>query len=176
MDETIRYRGRMFAAPEINRVREVIDSNPGKGRRFISQELCRQWGWIQPNGLLKDMVCRGLLKLLETEGLVVLPPRKQNQPNPFLNRKKPDLIEVDQSGKSHGSSMRMRQAGARTGITVMRGCSPRTKSASSCLGGRGRQAWPGRYEDPLPGYLVVDRYSGYNRALCILQYCYAQSP
>jgi hypothetical protein len=28
-------------------------------------------------------------------------------------------------------------------------------------------------EDPLPGYLVVDRYSGYNWALCILQYCYA---
>ena len=100
MDKAIRYRGRMFAAPEINRVREVIDSNPGKSRRFISQELCRQWEWTQPNGSLKDMVCRGLLKQLETEGLVVLPPRKQNPPNPFLNRKKPDLIEVDQSGLS----------------------------------------------------------------------------
>lgn len=100
MNEAIRYRGKTFAAPEINQIREVIESNPGKSRRFISQELCRQWGWTQPNGLLKDMVCRGLLKQLETEGLVVLPPRKQNPPNPFLNRRKPDIIEVDQSGLS----------------------------------------------------------------------------
>jgi hypothetical protein len=28
-------------------------------------------------------------------------------------------------------------------------------------------------EEPLPGYLVVDRYSGYNWVLCIIQYCYA---
>lgn len=28
-------------------------------------------------------------------------------------------------------------------------------------------------EDPLPGYLVVDRYSGYNWVLCIIQYCYS---
>jgi transposase len=28
-------------------------------------------------------------------------------------------------------------------------------------------------EQPLPGVLVVDRYSGYNRAPCALQYCYA---
>jgi transposase len=28
-------------------------------------------------------------------------------------------------------------------------------------------------EPPLPGVLVVDRYSGYNRAPCALQYCYA---
>lgn len=97
MDEAIRYRGRTFAAVEINQVRKVIESNPGKSRRFISQELCRQWGWTQTNGLLKDMVCRGLLKQLETEGLVVLPPRKHNPPNPFLHRRKPKLIEIDQN-------------------------------------------------------------------------------
>lgn len=28
-------------------------------------------------------------------------------------------------------------------------------------------------DDTLPGYLVVDRYSGYNWVLCIIQYCYA---
>jgi transposase len=28
-------------------------------------------------------------------------------------------------------------------------------------------------ETPLPGVLVVDRYAGYNRAPCVLQYCYA---
>jgi len=28
-------------------------------------------------------------------------------------------------------------------------------------------------KDPLPGKLVVDRYSGYNKAPCLIQYCYA---
>jgi transposase len=28
-------------------------------------------------------------------------------------------------------------------------------------------------DDTLPGYLVVDRYAGYNWVLCIIQYCYA---
>jgi len=97
MDEPIKYRGRAFTTREIDQVREVIASNSDKSRRFISQELCRQWGWTQPNGLLKDMVCRGLLKRLETEGLVVLPPRKQNPTNPFLHRRKPERIEIDQS-------------------------------------------------------------------------------
>jgi len=97
MDEPIRYRGKIFTTREIEQIREVIDTHPDKSRRFISQELCRRWGWTQPNGILKDMVCRGLLKQLETLGLVDLPPRKQNPPNPLAKRSKPERIEVDQS-------------------------------------------------------------------------------
>ncbi len=51
-----------------------------------------------------------------------------------------------------------------------------TDKISIFLFGRTRAASVAREilgEDPLPGYLVVDRYSGYNRALCIIQYCYA---
>jgi hypothetical protein len=97
MDETIKYRGRIFSVREVDQAKEVIASNPGKSRRFISQELCRLWDWTQPNGVLKDMVCRGLLKQLEVLGLVVLPPRKKHPPNPFLNRTKPEPASVDQS-------------------------------------------------------------------------------
>lgn len=97
MDEPIKYRGRVFTAREVEQAREVIAANSEKSRRFISQELCRQWGWIQPNGILKDMVCRGLLKQLEDLGLVILPPRKRNPPNPFLKRIRPEAPLVDQS-------------------------------------------------------------------------------
>jgi len=51
-----------------------------------------------------------------------------------------------------------------------------TDKISIFLFGRTRAASVAREilgEDPLPGYLVVDRYSGYNWVLCIIQYCYA---
>jgi hypothetical protein len=34
-----------------------------------TRELCRKWNWIQPNGVLKDMICRGLLLRLNAQGL-----------------------------------------------------------------------------------------------------------
>jgi hypothetical protein len=43
------------------------------------------------------MVCRSLLLLLESKGLIKLPPRKSNPPNPLANRKKPLRIAVDES-------------------------------------------------------------------------------
>jgi len=51
-----------------------------------------------------------------------------------------------------------------------------TEKISIFLFGRTRSASVAREvlgEDPLPGYLVVDRYSGYNWVFCIIQYCYA---
>jgi hypothetical protein len=43
------------------------------------------------------MVCRGLLLRLERQGHVVLPPRKITPRNPFLHRKPPEPVVVDQS-------------------------------------------------------------------------------
>jgi hypothetical protein len=51
-----------------------------------------------------------------------------------------------------------------------------TDKISIFLFGRTRAASVAREilgEDTLPGYLVVDRYAGYNWVLCIIQYCYA---
>ena len=43
------------------------------------------------------MVCRGLMLLLHREGDIELPARKLKPNNPFVNRKKPIEIELDQS-------------------------------------------------------------------------------
>lgn len=51
-----------------------------------------------------------------------------------------------------------------------------TDKISIFLFGRTRAASVAREilgEDTLPGYLVVDRYAGYNWVLCLIQYCYA---
>ncbi len=96
MEEWIRYRGKNYTLREIDEVREILIAYPGRSRRFISQEICRRWGWRQPNGVLKDMICRGLLLQLEAQGYIELPPRKKNPLNPLSRHQKPQIIEADQ--------------------------------------------------------------------------------
>jgi len=91
------YHGRQITPKDIAFIRELIANNPDRSRRFISEELCRQWNWRQQNGALKDMVCRGLLLKLQLDALITLPARKFIPNNPFLNRKPPEVIKVDQS-------------------------------------------------------------------------------
>jgi len=97
MEEGIRYRGKNYTLREINEIREIVLAYRDRSRRFISQEICRRWGWRQPNGVLKDMICRGLLLQLEARGFIELPPRKQHPPNPLLRHPRPAAVELDQT-------------------------------------------------------------------------------
>jgi len=97
MEAITTYRGRAISKSDIAVIRQIISTHPDRSRRFISQEVCRIWNWRQTNGTLKDMVCRSLLLLLESKGLIKLPPRKSNPPNPLANRKKPLRITVDEA-------------------------------------------------------------------------------
>ena len=95
METIITYRRRSVTRKDIATIRRIIASYPEKSRRFISQEVCREWDWRQPNGVLKDMVCRSLLLLLESKGLIKLPARKFTPTNPLAERKKPSRVTVD---------------------------------------------------------------------------------
>jgi hypothetical protein len=97
MEANTTYRGRPISESDIAIIRQIISIHPDRSRRFISQEVCRIWSWRQTNGTLKEMVCRSLLLLLESKGLIKLPPRKSNPPNPLANRKKPLRITVDET-------------------------------------------------------------------------------
>ncbi|MCP4139094.1 MAG: DUF4338 domain-containing protein [Chloroflexi bacterium] len=97
METIITYRRRSVSKQDIKTINEIIEAYPGKSRRFISQEVCRAWDWRQSNGVLKDMVCRSLLLILDSEGFIKLPARKFTPPNPLANRKKPTWVEVDQT-------------------------------------------------------------------------------
>ena len=97
MNESIRYRGKVFGPREIDEIREVIAAHRERSRWFISRQLCRRWGWTQPNGVLKDMICRGLLLRLEAQGLIELPPRGKIPPYHLSPHKKPATVQVDQS-------------------------------------------------------------------------------
>jgi hypothetical protein len=96
METIITYRRSSVSKQDIKAINEIIEAHPGKSRRFISQEVCRAWDWRQSNGVLKDMVCRSLLLILDSEGFIKLPARKFTPANPLANRKKPTWVEVDQ--------------------------------------------------------------------------------
>jgi hypothetical protein len=95
METIITYRRRPVTPDDIATINRIIEAHPYKSRRFISQEVCKEWGWRQPNGVLKDMVCRSLLLRLESKGFIKLPARKFTPPNPLGNRKKPSRVNVD---------------------------------------------------------------------------------
>ena len=97
MDSILKYRGRHVTAGELRFIKELIAKNPLIGRCELSRQICREWHWVQANGHLRDMVCRGMLLELERGGYIKLPPRKSTPVNPFLKPKAPRRIELDQS-------------------------------------------------------------------------------
>ena len=66
--------GRVVTAADVAFIRELIAEHPRPSRRALSDQLCAAWDWRQPNGALRDMVCRGLMLRLHREGSIELPP------------------------------------------------------------------------------------------------------
>jgi hypothetical protein len=95
--ENFRYRGRGVTAEEVEFVRRLVAENPDDSRRALSAKLCEAWNWRQPNGVLRDMVCRGFMLELHRAGHIRLPEKKRSPKNPFLVRKKPDPVETDRT-------------------------------------------------------------------------------
>ena len=95
MDVVLKYRGRMIRESDIGVIRALIEENPTASRRELSRKLCEAWNWIQPNGALCDMVCRGAMLALERAGHIALPPVKWRPPNPLAARAKPERFDID---------------------------------------------------------------------------------
>jgi len=91
----IRYRGRVYTEQDVEDVKKVIALNPEASRFFLSKEICHLWNWTQANGTPKDMVCRGLMLLLDRQGLITLPPKKRELPWLSLPRSEPPSQTVD---------------------------------------------------------------------------------
>lgn len=92
-----RYRGRPVTAEDILYIRELIAADPAANRCALSQRLCEAWQWRQANGALRDMVCRGLLVMLERAGEIALPPVSYVRHNPLAKRVPPAPVAVDQT-------------------------------------------------------------------------------
>ena len=95
MDVVLKYRGRMIRESDLPIIRALIEENPTASRRELSRKLCEAWNWIQPNGALCDMVCRGAMLALERAGYIALPPIKWRPLNPLAVRPRPKRFELD---------------------------------------------------------------------------------
>ena len=82
----LKYRGRVITREDILSIRELIAQNPPESRRTLSKKLCEAWQWKQANGALRDMVCRGMLLMLDRAGQIELPPVKFVPHNPGPDR------------------------------------------------------------------------------------------
>ncbi len=97
MEALIKYRGRTITAEDAAFIRQLITDNPGLSRWKLSRRLCEAWNWVQPNGALRDMICRSLMLELDRAGHIKLPPRKRTILNPLANRRKPSKTQIDQT-------------------------------------------------------------------------------
>jgi hypothetical protein len=97
METVMRYRGKSVTDGEVVFIREFIAQNSGDSRWMLSRKLCQTWDWRQPNGALRDMVCRGLMLQLARSGQIELPPIRVKIVNPLVLRKKPVRVEIGQS-------------------------------------------------------------------------------
>jgi hypothetical protein len=89
------YRGRQISQEDILYIRALVERHPNESRRTLSTQLCEAWQWRQANGALRDMVCRGLLLMLERAGQIALPPVSYVRHNPLAKRVRPKPARID---------------------------------------------------------------------------------
>src|ERR687886_2733691 len=92
-----RYRGRVITQQDLVFLRRLIAEHPGLSRRKLSAKVCEAWQWKQANGAMRDMVCRGLLLMLERAGHIELPAVKFVPHNPLARRVRPSSVLIDRT-------------------------------------------------------------------------------
>ncbi len=95
MEAKLVYRHRPITEADVGFIQQLIAAHPMASRRQLSKLLCQAWNWRQPNGALRDMVCRGLMLQLDRGGLIQLPPIRQKPRNPLVERSRPAVVAVD---------------------------------------------------------------------------------
>ena len=97
MQGTLSYRHRVITDADLVFIRRLIVENPRCSRRGLSRKLCEAWNWVQPNGALRDMVCRGMMLMLHRQGLIELPSVRQVGRSSLMGRDKPTAVSIDQT-------------------------------------------------------------------------------
>ena len=75
MDAVLRYRGRPITAADVAQLRALVAAHPDASRSALARQVCEVWQWRQPNGILREGLCRSLLVQLHRAGHLVLPRR-----------------------------------------------------------------------------------------------------
>ena len=99
MEILLTYRHRAVTAEDVAFIRALIAAHPQAKRRELSRLVCRAWNWVQANGALRDMVCRGLMLALHRAGLIELPVVRRPRLNPLAKgraqRQAPRILQIE---------------------------------------------------------------------------------
>jgi hypothetical protein len=95
MEREWRYRGRTITAADLTFIHELIAAHPQASRCELSRRLCEAWNWKQTNGTPRDMVCRGMLLMLDRAGQIELPAMRFRPLNPLAVRVRPEPLVPD---------------------------------------------------------------------------------
>jgi hypothetical protein len=90
-----RYRGRTISSEDIGFLRQFIAEHPDLSRCALSRKVCEAWQWKQANGMLREMVCRGLMLALARAGQIELPPVQRKVRNHLVERPRPEPLVPD---------------------------------------------------------------------------------
>ena len=55
MDVVLKYRGRVIREADVAVIRALIQEHATASRRELSQQLCKVWNCVQPNGALRGV-------------------------------------------------------------------------------------------------------------------------
>ena len=97
MHRPLSYRHRVITDDDLLFIRRLIAENPELSRRGLSMKLCEAWSWVQANGALRDMVCRGMMLMLHRQGLIELPALRQVGRSSRCRPTKPQRVCIDQT-------------------------------------------------------------------------------
>ncbi len=97
METLLRYRGREVTDQDASFIQDLIRANLSASRWALSVKLCEAWNWRQPNGNLRDMVCRGLMLALHRAGHIEPPPARRPPRDSHVLRPKPLPVETDRT-------------------------------------------------------------------------------
>lgn len=81
MESECIIQGRLIGPKELESIQRLLTDHPQWSRTRISRTLCELWDWHAPNGQVKDMAARTLLRKLEQRGCLHLPVQRWAPPN-----------------------------------------------------------------------------------------------
>ncbi len=85
-----RFSGRDFTEEELDIIRSWLAEKTLR-REQLARRICKEFGWINPQGKLKTMSCKVALLRMHRIGLIVLPPTRYTNGN---SRGKKPAVEM----------------------------------------------------------------------------------
>ncbi len=80
MDRPVAFCGRQFSSAELELICAVVKRYAGLSRMELAHTVCELLQWQRSAGGLKARECREFLELLDSQGVVRLPPKRATKP------------------------------------------------------------------------------------------------